>query len=80
MVMTGYAMMLVSTVFCPWRNRGYGERTSLSSDLLACAADIAEQEGVDRGIFDVYSRVEGCVYTVFAALFAHMGEGGVVSW
>jgi hypothetical protein len=52
----------------------------LSGDLLACTTDIAEEEGVERGLFAVYYWVKGCIYTVLAALLAHVGESGVVSW
>jgi hypothetical protein len=53
---------------------GYEKRTSLGSDLLACTTDVAEEEGVEMNFFAVYDWVEGCIYTIFAALLAHVGE------
>jgi hypothetical protein len=47
---------------------------------LTSTADIAEEESVERDLLAVDGWAKGCVYAVFAALLAHMGEGGMVSW
>lgn len=81
MVMTGYAAnhCKYDVHFNRWRER-FEERTGLSGDLLTCATDITEEEGIERGLLAIDDWIQSCVYTIFTALLAHVSEGGVVGW
>lgn len=52
----------------------------MSGDLLACTADVAEEECVEGLSLAVYGWVQCGVDTILTALFLHVCEGRVVGW